>query len=1049
MIRSIVGSSMKFRFLVITLVVALMAFGITNFRDMAVDVLPEFSAPYVEIQTEALGLSAKEVEQMITVPMEQDLLAGVSWLDVIESRSVPGLSSVVVFFEPGTDLFRARQMVAERIAQSAVGLPHVSKPPTMIQPLSSASRFMIVGLTSDDLSLIDMSVLARWTIAPRLMGVPGVAHVAVWGNRDRQLQVLVDPVQLQAKDVSLNQIIETTGNALWVSPLTFLEASSPGSGGFIDTPNQRLTVWHVLPISSPQELAQVPLDGSEGLVLGDVAQVVEDHQPLIGDAVVNDNPNLLLVIEKLPEVNTLEVTRNVEQALAALKPGLPGIKFDSMLYRPATYLEMAIANFTQSLVIAALLMTFVLGLLLYGWRTAFISVIAIVVSLFAALFVIYLRGAALNSMVLAGLVVVLGIVVDDAVVDVENIMRRLRQNRLEGGLGSAESVIQVALTEIRSNIFFAVLITLVAVSPVFFLDGMSGALLQPLAGSYALAVITSMVVALTVTPALSSVFLTNRQLNPHEFPLISHLKTSYEKTLVRTVNNARVAGVIVVVLIIIGIALVPLLNRERLLPSFNEPYLTIKLEGAPATSRPEMARIVSRISNELRGIPGVDDVGAHVGRAVFGDQVVGINSAEVWVSISPNADYDATVTSIQGAMDGYSGLVKDVRTYTQQMLSLPRRNNTNDDLTLRLYGEDAKVLHAEAEKLLQALDGTTGIVDSYMTLPPEEPTLRIEVDLAAAQKYGIKPGEVRRTAATLLSGILVGNLFEEQKIFDVVVWGTPEIRDSVSDVNNLLIQVPNGRQVRLGDVADVRLVPSQTVIRHDAMSPYLDLGFKVQGRDANAVARDIKVQVQNYAFPLEYHAEVLNNPAERQASLQSMLMAWLIAGVGIFLLLQASVRSWRMACVTFIFLPATLVGGVLAAFMINGTLSVVSIFGLLTVLGIAARNCILLISHSRQIESEEGRPFGKELVLRASYDRVAPTLITTLTIGLALIPFVIFGDIPGQEVVYPMAIVILGSLLTSTLLILFALPALYLRFGSVQEPELEFQRAELPDVATD
>ncbi|HXD12051.1 MAG TPA: efflux RND transporter permease subunit, partial [Anaerolineales bacterium] len=330
---------MKFQFLVLTVAIALMAFGVTKLRGMPVDILPEFSPPYVEIQTEALGLSAKEVELMITVPMEQDLLAGVAWLDVVRSESVPGLSSVLVYFEPGTDLFRARQMVAERIAQSAVGLPHVSKPPTMIQPLSSASRFMIVGLSSQDLSLIDMSVLARWTIAPRLMGVPGVAHVAIWGNRDRQLQVLVDPVKLQEKGVTLDQIVETTGNALWVSPLTFLEASSPGSGGFIDTPNQRLTVWHVLPISSPEELAKVPIEGTEGLFLGDVTNVVEDHQPLIGDAVINDGSSLLLVVEKLPEANTLEVTRDVEQALAALQPGMPGINFDATLFRPTAYIE--------------------------------------------------------------------------------------------------------------------------------------------------------------------------------------------------------------------------------------------------------------------------------------------------------------------------------------------------------------------------------------------------------------------------------------------------------------------------------------------------------------------------------------------------------------------------------------------------------------------------------------------------------------------------------------------------------------------------------------
>ena len=1049
MMRSIVGASMKFQFLVITIAIALMAFGVTKLRGMPVDVLPEFSPPYVEIQTEALGLSAKEVELMITVPMEQDLLAGVAWLDVVRSESVPGLSSVLVYFEPGTDLFRARQMVAERISQSAVGLPHVSKPPTMIQPLSSASRFMIVGLSSKDLSLIDMSVLARWTIAPRLMGVPGVAHVAVWGNRDRQLQVLVDPEQLQAKGVTLNQIIETTGNALWVSPLTFLEASSPGSGGFIDTPNQRLTVWHVLPISSPEELAKVPIEGSDGLFLGDVTKVVEDHQPLIGDAVINDSANLLLVVEKLPEVNTLEVTRDVEQALAALQPGLPGLEFNATLFRPTTYIEMAIANLTQSLIIAALLVVLVLGAFLYGWRTALISLVAIVVSLFAALFVLYLRGATLNSMVLAGLVIALGVVVDDAVVDVENIMRRLRQNRQEGGLRPAENVILAASAEMRSSIFFATLITLLAIVPVFFMEGMSAALFQPMAISYALAVLTAMVVALTVTPAMSFMLLSKRQLDVRESPLSTWLQSGYERTLERTVKSPGLASAIVIVLIVAGLVITPFLKRDQLLPSFREPYLTIKLEGAPGTSHPEMSRIVSRMSSEMRDIAGVSDVGAHVGRAVYGDQVVGINSAELWISIDPKANYDSTVSAIQGTVGGYAGLVREVRTYTQQILSQPLRSSTSDDVTLRLYGEDQKVLRAEAAKLEKSLTGTSGVVNSHVILPADEPTLEIEVDLAAAQKYGIKPGEVRRTAAALLSGILVGNLFQEQKVFDVVVWGEPELRDSISDILNMPIQTSDGNQVLLKDVADIRIAASQTVIRHDAMSAYVDIGFTVQGRNASVVASDIQAKMKNYAFPFEYHAEVLSNTAVIQASQQRLLVTGLIALIGIFLLLQASARSWRMAFATLLILPASLAGGVVAASLTNSSLSVAALFGLLPILGIAARNSIMLISHYQYIEIEEGKSFGPELVLRGSRERVAPTLMTALTTGLAVLPFVLTGNIPGQEIVFPMGIVILGGLVTSTLVNLFALPALYLRFGASREPELGFQRADVPAVAAD
>src|SRR5215216_6636583 len=510
--RGIINASLSYRFLVIVIAIVLMAVGFTQIRSIPVDVLPEFNPPYVEVQTEAQGLSAKEVEEIVTVSLEQSMLAGVPWLDKIHSKSMPGLSSIVLYFEPGTDLNRARQLVGERLALSAVALPSVAKKPVMIQPLSSASRFMIVGLSSKDLSLVDLSVLARWTIAPRLMGVPGVAHVAVWGNRDRQLQVLIDPAKLQSQGVSMDQVISTAGNALWVSPLTFLQASSPGTGGFIDTPNQRMSVWHVLPISSAEELGEVAVEGTDGLLLKDVAQVVEDHQPLIGDAVINDSPNLLLVIEKLPGINTLQVTGDVDDAIAALAPGLPGVQFDTGLFRPATFIEMAIANLSQALVIAAILIVLVLGLFLYGWRTALISLLAILTSLAAALSVLYLRGTTLNSMVIAGLVVALGLIIDEAVGDVENIMQRLRQNREEGDLRPVQSVILAASSEMRGVLFFATLITLLTAVPLFFLNGMIGQIFRPMIVSYTLAIFAAMLMALLITPALSLIFLSGKKL---------------------------------------------------------------------------------------------------------------------------------------------------------------------------------------------------------------------------------------------------------------------------------------------------------------------------------------------------------------------------------------------------------------------------------------------------------------------------------------------------------------------------------------------------------
>jgi Cu/Ag efflux pump CusA len=504
-----------------------------------------------------------------------------------------------------------------------------------------------------------------------------------------------------------------------------------------------------------------------------------------------------------------------------------------------------------------------------------------------------------------------------------------------------------------------------------------------------------------------------------------------------------------ILLIVAGLFLTPFLNRAQLLPSFREPYLTVKLEGAPGTSHPEMSRIVSLMSKELRGIAGVSEVGAHVGRAVFGDQVVGINSAEIWISIDPKANYDTTVSAIQGTVDGYAGLVREVRTYTQQILNQPQRSSTSDDVTLRLYGEDQMTLRAEAAKLEKSLARTSGVTNSHVILPVDEPTLEIEVDLAAAQKYGIKPGEVRRSAAALLSGILAGNLFQEQKVFDVVVWGVPEMRDSISDVLNMPIQTPAGEQILLKDVADVRIASSPTVIRHDAMSAYVDIGFTVQGRRASDVASDMQAKIQNYAFPFEYHAEVLSNAVARQASQQRLLLTGLIALIGIFLLLQASARSWRMALATLLILPASLAGGVVAASLIHGSLSAAALFGLLPVLGIAGRNSIMLISRYQNIEVEEGKPLGPELVLRGSRERVAPTLMTALITGLAVLPFVITGNIPGQEIIFPMGIIILGGLVTSTLVNLFALPALYLRFGASREPELSFQRADVPAVAAD
>jgi Cu/Ag efflux pump CusA len=439
MLKWIITSSMKIRIVVVAIAILIIYFGFGQLTSAPIDILPEFSRPYVQIHTEALGLSAAEVEALITTPLEADMLNGVSWVDEIRSESITGLSSIVLIFEPGTDIMAARQMVQERLV-SVFALPNVSKAPVMLNPMSSTSRCMMVGLKSKKLSKIDVSVLARWTIVPRLMGVPGVANVAIWGYRDRQLQVQVDPKQLQKNNLTLNQIISTTGNALWVSPLSFLNASTPGTGGFFDTPNQRLGIRHILPITTPEELSKVTIEGSKA-TLGEVSDIVEEHQPLIGDALVDETPNLILIVEKFPWANTVEVTKGVESALQHLQPGLADLEINSSLFRPATFIGVAVENITEVILYAGLLIVLALILFFYNWRFALIGFLSITLSILIGLEILYLQGITINLMILAGLVIALGVIIDDVITDVENLMTQLKNQ----DSGSNKSIPKIIL----------------------------------------------------------------------------------------------------------------------------------------------------------------------------------------------------------------------------------------------------------------------------------------------------------------------------------------------------------------------------------------------------------------------------------------------------------------------------------------------------------------------------------------------------------------------------------------------------------------------------
>ncbi|MDQ3145958.1 MAG: efflux RND transporter permease subunit [Actinomycetota bacterium] len=1033
--------SLKSRGVVIALGAVVMVVGVLQLRNMPRDVLPEFSPTTVEVQTEALGLSAEEVEQLVTVPLEQDLLNGVAFLDVIRSESVPGLSHIEMIFEPGTDLARARQVVNERLTQ-AHALPNVSQPPQMLQPLSSTSRVMMIALSSEDLSLIDMSQLARWTIRPKLMGVEGVANVSVWGNREEQLQVRVDPARLQEAGVTLDQIISTAGNALWVSPLTFLEASTPGTGGFFDTQSQRLGVQHVQPIETPEDLAGVTIEDSPGATpgsapaqrLGDVTTVVEDHQPLIGDAVFTDGPGLLLVVEKFPEANALEVTRDLDSALDDLAPGLSEVQVDSSFFRPARYIEQSSDNLRTALAIGLAILVLALGALLFDLRIAFVSLVAVLLSMAAAVGLLSLRGETLNPMVLAGLVLALVVLIDDAVVSADGARRGLGRNGDDGAEGpSAPRRLVAAVVAGRGPLVYATLVLLLALVPMLVLDGEVGAFLPPLALSYAGAVVVSMLVALTVTPALSLLLLSGAPVGGRTSPLLGWFGARHDRALARFTGTARPGLLVAVALVVLGLVTLPFLDRgDSLVPELKDRDLLIQWSGAPGTSLPEMSRITARAARELKTLPGVDNVGGHAGRAVLGDQVVGVNSSELWATIDPEADYERTKDSIEEVVNGYPGVDRSVLTYGRERIEDVLKTPDGvegKDLTVRVFGQDLEVLRSRAEEVEAVVAGVDGVEDPRLVLPVLEPTLQVEVDLERAQFLGISPGDVRRTAATALSGTVVGNLFDRQQIFEVVVWGTPETRNSLDNVRQLLIETPAGGQVRLDEVADVAVTPSPNVISHDDVSRNIDVGVNVNGRDLGAVASDIREGIRAINFPIEYHAELLGDYEDSQAARRTFIAVTAAAVLGIFLLLQAAFGSWRMASVAILALPGALAGGAVAALVDGDAVTVGSVAGFVAVLGLAVRHSLLFARRSQELEDHDGVAYGPELVRRAAADRLEPTLISAVTTGLVFLPLLFFGGLAGHELVHPMAAVVLGGLVTSTLVSLFVVPALYLRFG--------------------
>ena len=911
------------------------------------------------------------MESLVTVPLEKNLLEGVMGVTDVTSDSIPGLSQIELDFAPGTNLYQARQLVQERLTQAFV-LPNVSKPPVMLQPVSSTGDVMLIGLTSRRLNLIDLSTLARWTIVPQLLGVSGVADISTFGQADQQLQVLVDPDRLAAHHITLAQIIETAGNAQLVSPLTYLEGSTPGTGGFLEGPNQRITIQPVLPFGTPANLGRVPVAETTGprpVPLGSVTDVVVGHQPLIGDALVRGQPGLVLVVEKLPSASVTAVTNGLDQALAELRPSLSGVQVDTSLFRPASYIDSALHNLSVTLIDAAGLAALAL-LVLLGVRLAVIALTATGMSLLAGTLVLYLLGYTFNTMVTLGLLLALAVVAAEGAGTARRLRDRLYAEVQGGSRPSGASLAATTCGELLGPRLAAMLAVLAAAAPVALASGPTGAFLRPMALAFIFAVAASMVVTLTVTPALAA-FLLGGDRPPVSAAGWARLAsrrarrrgTAYRAVLQAVVRMPRwiLAGLGLAVLGLAGLCLagfgslggLPGMHPGQ--PQFQDRNLVIRWTGAPGMSLPELDRLAARTSQELTALPSVADVAATVGRAVSSDQIVNTNSAEIWVTIKPGAPYSSAVAQVRAIAERIPGVAGTVSSYESDSMGgvLAAAPGT---LTVRLYGSDYGELARLGRQVEAVVARIGGLGSPQMQLPVEQSTLNVTVNLAAAARDGLTPGDVRREAATLLSGLTVGNFFEQQKVFDVVVVGMPTVRASLTSVNNLLLDTVNGGHARLGSLAQVSIAAEPEDITHDAMSPYVDVTAGLAGRSLSSARTAATDGLSRISFPLGYYAVVEGgpgNPALSGAQLASYVIAALI---GILLLAQAATASWRLALLVLAALPVPVAAGVLTAFTLGAQDSLAAAAGLLGVLAIAIHQAFRVTAAiSRAHLADDGR----------------------------------------------------------------------------------------------
>jgi CzcA family heavy metal efflux pump len=1031
-LAAIVRFSLRFRGIVMALACAWLGYGLYTLSRATYDVFPEFAPPQAVIQTEAPGLSPEQVEVLITRPIE-NAVNGVVGIESLRSGSIQGLSVVTVTFRPNSDIYLDRQMVAERLASVSGQLPGGIDAPVMTPLTSSTSVVLAVGLTSETRSLMELRSLADWTVKQRLLAVPGVAKVAVFGSDVKQLQIQMQPDQLIQYNLAVEDVLRAARRATGIR-----------GAGIIDTDNQRVVLRSEGQSLTTDQLASTVLVYHDGtpITLRDVARVVEAPAPPIGAAAIMGRPGVMLMISAQYGSNTLQVSQRVDQALEELRAGLiaQGVVLYPGLFRPANFIDTAVGNVRSSLLIGALLVVVVLFLFLFNFRTAAISCTAIPLSLLASVEILQQLGVSLNTMTLGGLAIAIGEVVDDAVIDVENILRRLRENRQMATPRPVFRVVLDASVEVRSAVVYATFAVVLVFIPILTLSGLAGRLFAPLGLAYIFAILASLLVALTVTPALCFVVLGRWKMQEDEPPLVRWLKARYSGLLLQIERRPRLVIGSIALLTVLGLATLPFFGGE-FLPELNEGHFVIHMSAAPGTSLAESLLLGRHLTGELLKLPYVRSVAQRVGRAEKGDDILGTQDSEFEVDLRPlggERESELAQSEIRKILVKFVGVAFAVNTFLTERVEETLSGYTSA-VVVNIFGGDLDILDNTAQAVAKLLAQIPGAADIQIQSPPGAPQLEIRLRNADLARWGFDPVEALDIVRTAYEGDVVGQTYEGNRVSDVAVILDPQTRKSIADVGALPLRNPDGTYVRLQQLADVYEMSGRYALLHEGARRVQTVTCNVAGRSVSSFVAQAKRQIlSTVSLPAGTYVDFTGTSEAQAQSRRDLLVHSVLAGLGIVLLLSIVVGRIRNLFLVLINLPFALLGGVLAVFASGGILSLGSMVGFVTLFGITLRNSIMLLSHYEHLITSEQMVWGIDAAIRGASERLAPILMTALVTGLGLLPLAIGSGAPGREIEGPMAVVILGGLVTSTALNLLVLPTLALRYGRFvrRDPEV-------------